>query len=113
MCANKFNTDCAKLVGRRNNKAISVSLNIENNTVARNKVGAGVPILNVLRRFPVGLNGLAIPCLEGFFSVGMYLPELDEMFLCNDPRGANLIPKWDCLQVLAIYRSKFYKRGSG
>lgn len=73
-----------ELILYSHNKSILVSFDIENNPIVWDKTGISIDMLNIRRRFPGGVFGIIIPCLQWLSRIRMPVPKFFKGFSGDD-----------------------------
>lgn len=76
--ADESDVDRLERVEHANDESIGISLDVEHNTIVRQKTGRPVARLHILRCRPVRGAGFAIPHLQRPLGIGVLFPELSE-----------------------------------
>lgn len=73
--AYEFDEKCSCFVHHRNNKAIVIALDVENDPIVAYKACIAILRLDLCRGFPVCFGGFGVPSLQRLFGLRMLFPE--------------------------------------
>jgi hypothetical protein len=76
MRTNKPNEHNSQLIFDLDHEPITVSMNVEHNSVVTNDARVSELLLQLAGHFPFGLLGDPVPCLERFLGLGVMQPKL-------------------------------------
>jgi len=87
MCPDETDVDDTVLVLYGYDQPVLVPLDIENDPIVCDETGIAIDILDIGRRFPYGMLGVYIPCLQRVLRIRMAVPKFFKGSPGDDPHG--------------------------